>query len=147
MRSGGVFRACLTAGHDAQHSQLHVRHLRGLQLDGHQPGWKVIENKHSNQARGMTYLQGVCSYRRADLDRRFNVGRVLVHNTPLPGVLLHGLPQHRRRRLVHAVALEPQHRQPRVLVQAGAHGLHGHHTKVVVAQVERREAPGCSGAS
>ena len=31
-----------------------------------------------------TYLQGECSYRRADVVRRFNVGRTLVHNTPLP---------------------------------------------------------------
>ena len=31
-----------------------------------QPGSRVIENKHSNRGRSTTYIQGECSYRRAE---------------------------------------------------------------------------------
>jgi len=46
------------------------------------PGRRVIENTHSSRYRSTTYLQGECSYIRADSVRRFNVSRVLVLNDP-----------------------------------------------------------------
>jgi hypothetical protein len=52
------------------------------------PDRRVIENKHSNRDLSMTYLQCDCSYGSAVSARRFNVGRMLVLRTPLPGVPL-----------------------------------------------------------
>jgi len=46
------------------------------------PCRRVSENKHSNQDRSMTHLQGECSYSCAGPAGRFNVSRVLALNNP-----------------------------------------------------------------
>jgi len=46
------------------------------------PRRRVVDNRHSNRVRSMTYLHGECSYRRAEEEGRFNVGQVLVLSDP-----------------------------------------------------------------
>ena len=48
-------------------------------------------NKHSSRYRSMIYLKGKWSYRRADLVRRFNVGRVFVVRVKGLGFRVQGL--------------------------------------------------------
>ena len=113
------------------------------------PNRRVIQNRHSSLSEH-DYLQGECSYSRADSVRRFNVGRVIVleYTPPCPGQPLNGPDEvHELERHPHALPRARQavvHRRRRHRRQEGVRHLreHGAVRGVQPRQHLRRKEPG-----